>query len=205
MIRDFLLHLFPRMTVTRNLRIRYTMCLGGLAFTMFLLLTVTGILLMLHYTPGVQDSYRSILFIEEQVTGGKFLRSLHRMSSHLMLILLFLHTLRVLLTGAYSARRYSWVVGVLLLLLTVSAAYTGYLLPMDQLAWWATVTGMELLRIMPGGGVIADILAPGGVGTPLSISRFYALHVVVLPLGIVTGCMLHFFRIRKDKGVLPYL
>lgn len=140
------------------------------------------------------------------MSGGKFIRSLHRMSSHALLILIFLHTLRVILTGAYRPpRQMNWLIGFALLCLALFAAYTGYLLPMDQLALWATQTGMELVAIVPGGGYVRDFLLPDGIGGTLSILRFYALHIVVLPVLMIILCALHFYRIRKDKGLLPYL
>ncbi len=203
---DFFRHLFPRAVLRRNLRFTYTFCLGGLAFTTLLMLVATGLLLVFYYQPTPERSFPSILFLESSVWGGKFIRSLHRLSSHALLLLLLLHTLRVLLTGAYrKPRELNWVIGCLLLALAVFAGYTGYLLPMDQLSLWATQTGMELLTMAPLGGQLRTILVPDGVGLPLSLLRFYALHVVVLPAAMLLLSSLHFYRIRKDKGVLPYL
>ncbi len=203
---DFLKHLFPRVVLRRNLRFTYTFCLGGLAFTAFLMLMATGLLLVFYYQPTPERSFPSILFLESSVRGGMFIRSLHRVSSHSLLVLIFLHTLRVLLTGAYrKPREMNWVVGCVLLCCAVFAGYTGYLLPMDQLSLWATRTGMELLAVVPLGEQFRTILVPDGVGFPLSLLRFYALHVVVLPIAILLLSSLHFYRIRKNKGVLPYL
>ena len=203
---DFLRHLFPRVVLRKNLRFTYTFCLGGLAFTAFLVLAVTGLLLVFYYQPTPERAFPSILFLESSVWGGRFVRSLHRVSSHTLLVLIFLHTLRVLLTGAYrKPRELNWVVGCLLLGLAVFAGYTGYLLPLDQLSLWATQTGMELLAVAPLGERLRGILVPDGVGLPLSLLRFYALHVVVLPVTILLLSGLHFYRIRKNKGVLPYL
>jgi quinol-cytochrome oxidoreductase complex cytochrome b subunit len=206
MITDFIRHLFPRVVLRGNLRITYTLCLGGLAFTMLLILAFTGILLLFYYQPTPSEAYRSILFLESSVSGGAYLRSLHRICSHLLLTLVFLHTLRVLLTGAYRhPREFTWLIGFLLLLGTLFEGYTGYVLPMDQLAWWATQTGMELVRLVPFGQAIREILIPDGVGQTLSLLRFYALHVVVLPGAIFILAGVHFYRIRKQKGLLPYL
>lgn len=206
MLSDFLKHLFPRVVLEKNLRLSYTFCLGGLAFTAFLLLLASGMLLLVYYQPTPERAFQSILFLESSVWGGKYLRSLHRLSSHALLILLFLHTLRVILTGAYQRpRQLNWVIGMLLLCLCLFSAYTGYLLPMDQLAYWATQTGMELLRSAPFGAMIRSILVPDGIGQALSLLRFYALHIVLLPLGVLLLSFLHFYRVRKNKGVLPYL
>jgi menaquinol-cytochrome c reductase cytochrome b subunit len=206
MVKEFLKHLFPRVVLEKNLRLSYTFCLGGLAFTAFLTMLASGMLLLVYYQPTPERAFNSILFLESAVWGGKYLRSLHRLTSHALLILLFLHTLRVILTGAYHRpRQLNWVIGMLLLLLCVFEAYTGYLLPMDQLAYWATQTGMELLLTAPFGGFIRALLVPDGVGQSLSLLRFYALHIVVVPLSVLLLSMLHFYRVRKNKGVLPYL
>jgi len=206
MIKDFLKHLFPRVVLEKNLRLSYTFCLGGLAFSAFLVMLASGMLLLVYYQPTPERAYNSILFLESSVWGGKYLRSLHRLTSHTLLVLVLLHTLRVILTGAYHRPRHmNWVIGVLLMFLCVFEAYSGYLLPMDQLAYWATQTGMELLVTAPFGETMRSLLVPDGVGQPLSLLRFYALHIMVVPLGVLMLSLLHFYRVRKNKGVLPYL
>jgi quinol-cytochrome oxidoreductase complex cytochrome b subunit len=206
MFSDFLKHIFPRVVLEKNLRINYTFCLGGMAFAVFLLLLTSGMLLLVYYQPTPERAFSSVLFLENSVWGGKYLRSLHRLSSHLLLILLILHTLRVILTGAYQKpRRMNWVIGALLFCLAVFEAYTGYLLPLDQLAYWATQTGMELLMTAPMGEMLRSLLVPDGVGEALSLLRFYGLHIVITPLALLLLCLLHFYRVRKNKGVLPYL
>ena len=206
MIKDFAKHLFPRVVLKRNLSFSYTLCLGGLAFTCFLLLMASGLLLLFYYQPTPEAAFSSILLLESSVWGGRYLRSLHRLSSHFFLVLIFLHTLRVVLTGAYrKPRELNWLVGCALLLLAIFEGYTGYLLPMDQLALWATQTGMELVNIMPLGDMLRFILVPDGVGQPMSLLRFYVLHILVVPGAMLLLCFLHFYRVRKNKGVLPYL
>jgi len=206
MVKELVKHLFPRLVREGDLRITYTFCLGGLAFTSFLALTVTGLLLLFYYSPAPQTAHTSIQFLESDVWGGAYLRSLHRLSSHALLLLVALHTLRVILTGAFlHPRRMNWIVGCSLLFLAVFGAYTGYLLPMDQLAFWATQTGMELVRALPFGDALRALLVPDDVGGPLSLLRFYALHVVIVPLAMFVLTMLHFFVIRRQKGLLPYL
>lgn len=206
LFKEFLKHLFPRVVLKNNLRISYTFCLGGLAFTMFLLLALTGLLALFYYQPTPEKAFPSILFLESSVLCGRYLRSLHRLASHIFLLLIALHTLRVVLTGAYQKpRELNWLIGSALLFLAVFEAYTGYLLPMDQLSLWAAQTGMELANTAPFGWVIRGILVPDGVGQSMSLLRFYVLHVVVVPLGMIVFTSLHFYRIRKDKGVLPYI
>lgn len=206
LINEFLMHLFPRVVLKKNLTFAYTFCLGGLAFTAFLLLAASGLLLLFYYQPSPEKAFSSILLLESSVRGGRYLRSLHRLTSHFFLVLIFLHTLRVILTGAYQKpRQLNWVVGCGLLLLAVFGGYTGYLLPMDQLALWATQTGMELAVTVPLGSFVRGILVPDGVGQPMSLLRFYVLHIMIIPLGMLLLSFLHFYRIRKNKGVLPYL
>lgn len=205
-VKEFIKHLFPRVVLRKNLRLGYTFCLGGLAFTALMVLIVSGVLLLFHYQPSTAGAYRSILYIENTVPGGYYLRNLHRLSSNFFLILLFLHTLRVLLTGAYRRpRELNWLIGFCLLCLALFEGYTGYLLPMDQLALWATQTGMNLLATLPFGELLTSFLVPDDVGQPMSLVRFYVLHIAVIPVTMLALCMLHFYRIRKDKGVLPYL
>ncbi|WP_136515284.1 cytochrome b N-terminal domain-containing protein [Geomonas edaphica] len=206
MIKEFLKHLFPRAVLERNLTLSYTFCLGGLAFTCLILLVGSGGLLLFYYQPTPPAAYPSILLLESSVWGGRYLRSLHRLASHTFLVLIMMHTLRVVLTGAYEKpRQMNWVIGCALFFLAVFEGYTGYLLPMDQLALWATQTGMELLHIMPLGGALRSVLVPDGVGEAMSLLRFYVLHILMIPGALLLLSALHFYRIRKNKGVLPYL
>ena len=205
MFKEFIKHLFPRVTLKKNLRFTYTLCLGGLSFTAFIMLVISGVLLAIYYIPEPSQAYDSIIFIEENVTGGKYIRNLHRFSSNAFLILMFLHILRVILTGAFLSRKYNWVIGLFLLFLSIFTGYTGYLLPMDQLSYWATQTGAELIKILPFGDYIYNIIIPDTIGGRLSLIRFYALHIIILPFLISTLSFIHFFRVRRDKGVLTYL
>ncbi len=205
MFKEFIKHLFPRITLKKNLHFTYTLCLGGLSFTAFIMLVISGVLLAIYYIPEPNQAYDSIIFIEENVTGGKYIRNLHRFSSNAFLILMFLHILRVILTGAFLSRKYNWIIGLFLLFLSIFTGYTGYLLPMDQLSYWATQTGAELIKILPFGDFIYNIIIPDTIGGRLSLIRFYALHIIILPFLISTLSFIHFFRVRRDKGVLPYL
>jgi menaquinol-cytochrome c reductase cytochrome b subunit len=198
MVTHFLQHLFPRRALANNLAVTYTFGFGFLALTAFLILLSTGVLLLFYYSPSPERAHSSIQFLEIDVWGGAYLRSLHRLSSHALLVLLALHSLRVILTGAFKRPfKVNWIVGWLLLFLAVFSAYTGYLLPADQLAYWATLTGMELLRALPLGDAVRSLLVPDTVGGPLSLLRFYALHMVVLPGGMLALSALHFFIIRR--------
>ena len=205
MFKEFIKHLFPRVTIKKNLKFTYTLCLGGLSFTAFLILIISGILLALYYTPEPDNAYNSIIFIEENVSGGKYIRNLHRFASNTFLVLIFLHILRVIYTGAFLSRKYNWVIGLFLLFFSIFTGYIGYLLPMDQLAFWATQTGAELIKILPFGDYIYNMLIPDGIGGRLTLIRFYILHIIIMPISIIILSFIHFFRVRRDKGVLPYL
>jgi quinol-cytochrome oxidoreductase complex cytochrome b subunit len=206
LFNEFIGHLFPRMVRRQNLKITYTFCLGGLAFTAFMMLMASGLLLLFYYQPSVEGAFESILFLESSVPGGSYIRSLHRLASHIFLLLIFLHTLRVILTGAYrKPRELNWVIGFTILCLALLEAFTGYLLPMDQMSLWATRTAVELVDTVPIGNIVRLLLAPDGVGQPLTLLRFYVLHTVVIPVAVLLLCLLHFYRIRQNKEVLPYL
>lgn len=206
MISDFLRHLFPRVVRKSDLRLTYTFCLGGLAFTSFLVLGVSGALLLFYYHPAPERAYASVQFLEAEVFGGMWVRSVHRLASHAFLILMGFHVLRVILTGAFRRpRQMNWLIGCVLLVLGVFGAYSGYLLPMDQMAFWAAETGMDLLALLPGGSFLRSLWVPDGVGRPLSLLRFYIFHVAMIPMGVLVFSALHFYRVRRNHGVLPYL
>ena len=205
MFADFLKHLLPKVILKNNLRISYTYCLGGLAALVYVILFVTGILLLFFYEPSPDKAYNSIIFIEEHIFLGKYLRNMHRLCNHIFLILIFLHILRVIFTGAYRFRSYNWIIGMILLILSIFEAYTGYLLPMDQLSLWATQTGMELIGKLPYGHIIKDLLVVDAVTGDLTLLRFYTLHIIVVPFVLIILMIIHFYRIRKDRGVLPYI
>jgi quinol-cytochrome oxidoreductase complex cytochrome b subunit len=205
MFADFLKHLFPKVILKNNLRLSYTFCLGGIATLVYIILFITGLLLLFFYEPTPDGAYNSILFIEEHVFMGAYLRNMHRLCNHIFLILIFLHVLRVIFTGVYRFRSYNWVIGMALLIASIFEAYSGYLLPLDQLSLWATQTGMELIGKIPYGHFIKELLVVDGVDGKLTILRFYAIHIIVVPFIMLLLTIIHFYRIRKDKGVLPYI
>ena len=181
------------------------MCLGGLSFGLFLALVITGVLLMFYYRPAVPQAYRDMKELEFVVTSGSFLRNLHRWSAHAMVAFVFLHMARVFFSGAYRPpREFNWVIGVLLLIITLLLSYTGYLLPWDQLAFWAITVGTNMAQAAPVIGPRSRFLLLGGniIGEN-ALVRFYVLHCVVLPLAGGLLIAVHFWRIRKDGGVRP--
>jgi quinol-cytochrome oxidoreductase complex cytochrome b subunit len=203
MFNNVFLHLHPVRIRRESLRITYTFCLGGLSFFLFLLLTVTGVLLMFYYRPATAVAYSDMKDLETVVTFGLLLRNLHRYSAHGMVITVFLHMVRVFYTGAYKApREFNWIVGVILLTLTFLLSFTGYLLPWDQLAIWAVTVGTNMAGATPFIGDTVKFAIVGGyeIGDNTLI-RWYVLHVIALPLVAALFMVVHFWRIRKDGGI----
>ena len=203
MFNNVFLHLHPVRIRRESLRITYTFCLGGLSFFLFLLLTVTGVLLMFYYRPATAVAYQDMKDLETVVTFGLLLRNLHRYSAHGMVITVFLHMVRVFYTGAYKApREFNWIVGVILLTLTFLLSFTGYLLPWDQLAIWAVTVGTNMAGATPIIGEQVRFAIVGGyeIGDNTLI-RWYVLHVIALPLLAALFMAVHFWRIRKDGGI----
>jgi quinol-cytochrome oxidoreductase complex cytochrome b subunit len=202
-VSNVFLHLHPVRLRRHALAIPYTFCLGGLSFFMFLVLTITGVLLMFYYIPSITAAYQNMKDIQSTVTFGQILRNLHRYSAHAMVITVFLHMCRVFYTGSYKApREFNWVIGVVLLFCTFLLSFTGYLLPWDQLALWAVTVGTNMIGATPVMGSQLRFLAIGGfeVGQNALI-RFYTLHVVGLPLLTAVLMAAHFWRVRKDGGI----
>jgi cytochrome b6 len=197
------LHLHPTRIHRTHVKITHTYCLGGLSFFMFLGLTVTGVLLMFYYVPSVERAYADIQALETNVRFGLLLRNLHRWMAHAMIVLVLLHMMRVFYTGAYKPpREFNWVVGVILFVLTLLLSFTGYLLPWDQLAFWAITVGTTMVGSAPVLGDESRFLLLGGFDVgPAALIRFYTLHVIALPLIISIFMAVHFWRVRRDGGL----
>ena len=201
--QNVFLHLFPTKVRKRMLGLGATWYLGTLTLGTFILLVVTGILLMLYYHPSVPQAYSDVKDLRFVVSSGLFLRNLHRWSAHAMVFFAFAHMFRVFYRGAYRApREFNWVVGVVLLLVTLLLSYTGYLLPWDQLAYWAITVGTNISSAVPLiGEKIRFLLLGGHQVNANALLRFYVLHCVILPLTAVLFLAVHFWRIRKDGGL----
>ncbi len=197
---NFFLHLYPVKIPKRVLRLRYSFRLGFIVTVLFLILVVTGVYLMFFYTPAVGSAYGDMQHLRTGVGFGQLVRNVHRWSAHLMVLAVFLHLLRVFYAGAYKKpREFNWVLGVVLLLLTLLLSFTGYLLPWDQLSYWAVTVGTNLVQYVPFFGHSLQNLLIGGdtIGQP-TLLRFYALHVAVLPVILVLAICVHIWRVRKD-------
>jgi cytochrome b-561 len=208
-VRNLLLHWFPAKVNRESLSFRYSLWLGAISATLFLILTVTGVILMFLYVPSVERAYPSAKDIEFAVSFGWFIRSLHRISAHLMVVAVFLHAARVFLTGAYKNgtlanqnRPGNWVIGVVLLLITLLLSFTGYLLPWDQLAYWAITVGTNIARAAPLIGEQVRFFFLGGYEIGQStLLRFYVLHCFFLPVLVLLLFSWHLWRVRKDGGL----
>jgi quinol-cytochrome oxidoreductase complex cytochrome b subunit len=180
--------------------IRWYFCLGGITFALFLIQGVTGILLSLYYKPTPEQAYESILFIMNNVQFGWLIRSIHSWSASLMIAFCVAHMLRVFITASYkNPRELNWVAGVVLLLLTLAFGFTGYLLPWDQKALWGSTVGSEILGVVPLVGEALLKLLRGGLEiTGLTLTRFYGIHMLVLPVLAFVFLAVHFVIIRRQ-------
>ncbi|NIM02104.1 MAG: DUF4405 domain-containing protein [Acidobacteria bacterium] len=208
-VSNLLLHWFPNRISLKSFAFGYSFYLGTISFVLFLILTVTGVVLMFLYVPSVERAYWSIKDLEFAISFGWLLRRVHRISAHLMVAVVFLHMFRVFLTGAYkagsvmkSARPVNWVLGVALLVLTLLLSFTGYLLPWDQLAFWAITVGTNIAASVPViGEEMREFLLGGTVIGQPTLIRFYVLHCVFLPGALFGIAVWHMWRIRKDGGM----
>ncbi len=203
MTSNLFLHLHAVKVSRRSLKWSYSFGLGITTIILFGVLTFTGVLLMFYYIPSVERAYPTLKEIQLSVPLGQFTRNMHRWSAHLMVLMTFLHMTRVFYTGAYKPpREFNWIVGVGLLVLTLGASFTGYLLPWDQLAYWAITVGTNIASYAPVAGSTAREMLLGGteVGQN-SLIRFYTLHVALLPVLITLMISLHIWRVRKDGGL----
>ena len=219
---SFLLHIQPAKIEKHALRFTYTFGLGLLSMYMFILLTISGLLLMFVYVPSTEQAYGRMQDLHASVSFGYILRGMHFWSANAMIGVVFFHMCRVFYTGAYKApREFNWVIGVILMVLTLVLGFTGYLLPWDQLAFWAITVGagiagkanwvsdhINALPHPPGAPVVPPLgdltrwalLGADTVGQEALI-RFYVLHVAILPVIITVFILFHMWRIRKDGGI----
>ncbi len=179
--------------------------LGSATLTAFIMLVVTGIMLAMNYSPSPDRAYDSIQFIMNDVSYGWLIRGIHSWAATAMAILVFLHALRVFVFGAYKyPRELTWIVGVMLLLLVMGSAFTGYLLPWDQGAYWATVVGTEIAAGVPlAGDFMAKAIRGGDSLGVVTLTRFYSLHAAVIPLIIASLIGIHLFMVVRQGISAP--
>lgn len=208
-VKNLMLHWFPNKVSKKSLSWNYSFYLGTISFVLFMILVFTGVVLMFLYVPSVERAYGSVKDLEYVVSFGWLLRGVHRIGAHLMVAVVFLHMVRVFLTGAYkngsavgSNRPLNWIIGVALLLLTLLLSFTGYLLPWDQLAFWAITVGTNIASAAPlVGKWIRFFLLGGSEIDQNALIRFYVLHVFFLPMIVLFLFSWHMWRVRKDGGL----
>jgi cytochrome b6 len=186
-----------------QLGFRYTWYLGALTLGTLTIQITTGILLMLYYHPSIPQAYADMKDLQFVISSGVLLRNLHRWSAHAMVFLVFVHMAKVFYRGAYRPpRELNWIVGVCLLLLTLLLSYTGYLLPWDQLSYWGTTVGSNIMSSIPIiGEKLRFILLGGNSVNANALIRFYVLHTVILPLAVILLVVVHLWRLHKDGGM----
>ena len=216
-LSNVFLHLHPAKINRDAVRYNYTWGMGGITFYLFIVLTITGVLLMFYYHPTKGQAYRDIVYLMSDVPFGRLLRNMHRWAAHLMIITVWLHMFRVFLTGSYKRpREFNWVVGVILLVLTMLLSFTGYLLPDDQLGFWAVTVGTNMARATPllghegpfgpqlGMTAYNDVrfaLLGGSIVDANALLRAYIWHCIAIPLIASVFMGVHFWRVRKDGGI----
>jgi quinol-cytochrome oxidoreductase complex cytochrome b subunit len=202
-MNNVFLHLHPVRVKKHAVRYTYTFCLGGISFFLFLALTITGVYLMFFYVLSVQRAYQDIQTISNSVAFGDLIRNMHRWAAHLMVLTVFLHMIRVFYHGAYKPpREFNWAIGVLLLFSTLWLSFTGYLLPWDQIAFWAITVGTQMATYAPLLNTESSFILLGGIEVGQeTLIRFYVMHVIAFPLIAAILMVVHFWRIRKDGGI----
>jgi quinol-cytochrome oxidoreductase complex cytochrome b subunit len=203
-MRSILLHLHPARVNEASIQFNRTFGLGGMAALLIAIQLITGILLRFYYTPIPAEAYNSVVFTKDQVLFGQFIRNIHYWSGVFVLLIAFLHFLRVFLTGAFrNERKVNWLFGLLLLALIVSLNFTGYLLPWDQLAYWAITVSTNIISYLPLIGESLRIMIIGGKELNADTLRtFFTLHTAVLPFILLLLVLYHFWSVRKAGGVL---
>jgi quinol-cytochrome oxidoreductase complex cytochrome b subunit len=215
MFHNVYLHIHPVRVHRWTLKASFSLGVGVMATVSFFILCATGILLMFYYKPSTTLAYDSIKDIHFVVPSGRLIRNLHRWGAHFMVITVLLHMVRVFFTGSYKGpRQFNWVVGLILLVLTLMLSFTGYLLPWDQLAYWAIVIcsniaqsprevtdALNITQYFDPGGLMKTILLGASSIGEEALIRFNLLHCILLPLVLGLLLCVHFWRIRKDGGL----
>lgn len=203
-MRAILLHLHPVRVSERSIRFNRTFGLGGMAALLIIIQLITGIMLRFYYTPVPAEAYNSVVFTKNHVLFGQFVRNIHYWSGVFLLLVAFLHFLRVFFTGAYrDVRRLNWLFGLLLLLLIVLLNFTGYLLPWDQLAYWAITVSTNIIGYFPliGESLRTAVLAGNELNAE-TLRTFFTFHTAVLPFLLLLLVVYHFWRVRKAGGIM---
>jgi len=204
LIKNLILHFRPATVPEKTLKFSLTWGLGGMAAVLIFLQLGTGLLLKFIYVPTPVGAYKSILALNNEVMFGQLIRNIHHWCANFLVLIVFLHMLRVFFTGAFHPpRQFTWIIGLGLFGLVLAANFTGYLLPYDQLAYWAVTVSTGMLEYIPFiGGRLQEIIQGGNEIGPATLSMFFAIHTAVVPLGLILLIAFHFWRIRKSRGLV---
>lgn len=198
---SFWYHIRPRALPLEATAWYYTFGLGWMSFFFFMLEAITGAILMVYYTPSPLQAYADMQKIISDVPLGRLLRNMHRLGAHFMVAVVILHMMRTYFTASYKApRQFIWVTGIVLLIMTLVLSFSGYLLPWDQLAYWAVTIGSSMADAAPLFGSAANLLLRGGVDIGAgTLLRFYLLHVFMLPALTILFISIHYYAVRKQE------
>lgn len=179
----------------------FVYCFGGLTFFVIVIQILSGMFLTMYYVPDIENAWKSVYYLQTEVAHGQIVRGMHHWGASVVIVMLFLHTLRVFFQGAYKKpRELNWMVGVLMFFIMLGLGFTGYLLPWDNKAYFATEVGLEIAEKVPFIGEWIKILLSGDasiVGAQ-TLTRFFAIHVFFLPAGLLALLAVHFLLIRKQ-------
>jgi ubiquinol-cytochrome c reductase cytochrome b subunit len=200
---SFLFHIRPRYYELGSTIFTHTWRLGFFTAFFFFVELFTGLILMIYYTPSPEKAYTSILELLSNVPYGQMLRDIHRLGAEAMVIFSVLHMLRTYLTGSYKKdRSFTWLTGVVLLGITLLLSFSGYLLPWDQLSYWAVTVGTSMADAAPLIGNQLNLLLRGSPDIAANgLLRFYLLHVVLLPLGAILVISIHYYKVAREHGI----
>ena len=203
-LQNLIFHFRPATVPEKTMRLSLTWGLGGMAATLVLLQLATGVLLKFVYEPTPVEAYASVQAIIFEMPFGRLIRNLHHWCAHLLVITAGLHMLRVFFTGAFHPpRQFNWIIGWTLFGTLLVANFTGYLLPWDQLAYWAVTVSTGMLAYVPlAGDFLQSLLREGSEIGPATLQTFFALHTAVIPVFLVGLMAFHFWRIRKARGLV---
>ncbi|BFH13401.1 cytochrome b6 [Paenibacillus melissococcoides] len=178
----------------------FVYCFGGLTFFITVIQILSGMFLTMYYVPDIVNAYYSVEYLQTKVAFGQIVRGMHHWGASLVIVMMLLHTLRVFFTGSYkSPREMNWVVGVLILLIMIGLGFTGYLLPWDNKAYFATKVGMEIADTVPYiGPYVKELLQGGTIVGAQTLTRFFAIHVFFLPAALLALIGAHFLMIRRQ-------
>jgi quinol-cytochrome oxidoreductase complex cytochrome b subunit len=201
---NLILHVHPRNVPEQTLRFTLTWGLGGMSFVLVLLQVLTGVLLLFVYEPSPDRAYSSILTLQNDILFGQFIRNIHHWSANFLVIVVFLHLLRVFFTGAFhTIRQFNWIIGLCLFFSVLLSNFTGYLLPWDQLAFWAITICTSMVEYVPFiGSRLQNLIRGGAEIGPATLSAFFALHIAMLPAFLFAVMPFHFWRVRKAGGLV---